>query len=463
MVARDGDVRVSVIVHVADVQRVARACRRRRISAWPAGLCTADGADIPRQAVVVGDDHRRPLHSRGIGAILVRNVGRPIGRDADVAVEPTALGEVVDRHARTERKAAVVAAGADRRDDTLRAVIDGMWIGRDRGLGRCEVAAAQCLVVRSGGRPTALRQEPGLAVVLGIGRGAAGAVELRFEHPAGAAVRPENGVERNAGERRALVCPGDLRRRDAVIEDGAQRVIAGLDEGGAGLPVHADGWLAGPVRAVGRGAECGSHLIVRRVVGISGRARRNARSRRAGARADGERRRRVCGRGYGHQRGGLADVPDAFHGIADHDVGVARSRNETIGRSRTVLGAIRGEGEHIHVGGLVAGPLIVQRQRGRVAYVELGGWLGQRDGEIVVVAEPRRTGVLDADVGELSGDDRSEIPDGGGGRADRAARRSGGAHVRRDANDDGENGGHQGSERLVHAALQARALRIPAM
>src|SRR5207248_5529545 len=56
VVARDGDVRVSVIVHVADVQRVARACRRRRISAWPAGLCTADGADIPRQAVVVADD-----------------------------------------------------------------------------------------------------------------------------------------------------------------------------------------------------------------------------------------------------------------------------------------------------------------------------------------------------------------------------------------------------------------------
>src|SRR5439155_21836158 len=110
--------------------------------------------------------------------------------------------------------------------------------------------ATQRLVVRACRGAAALRQEPGLAVVLRIRGSAAGAVELRFEHAAAAAVRPENGVERDAGERRPLVCPGHLRRRDAVVEDGAQRVIAGLDEGGAGLPIHADGWLAGAIRAV---------------------------------------------------------------------------------------------------------------------------------------------------------------------------------------------------------------------
>src|SRR5205823_5990382 len=145
--------------------------------------------------------------------------------DADVPVEAAALGEVVDGDAGTEGSAAVVAAGADRRRDALRAVVDGVRPAGDCRLRGRISAAAQGLVIGTGGRAAPFGRDPGVAVVLGIGGRAARAVELRFEDPPELAVRPEDGIERNAREGRAHVGPGRLA---SGVEDRAQRVVPGL-------------------------------------------------------------------------------------------------------------------------------------------------------------------------------------------------------------------------------------------
>jgi len=126
--------------------------------------------------------------------------------------------------------------------------------------------------------------------------------------------------------------------------------------------------------------------------------------------------------GHRNQGGSLAHVPDALDGIADHDVRRAWTGDEAVGRTGAVLGAVRRKGEHVHVGGLGAGPLVVEGQRGGVVDVELGRWLRQGNRQIVVVADARRADLFDARVRELAGHHGSEVPAGRRGRGDRAAR-----------------------------------------
>ena len=459
MIAGDRDVGVPVEVHVAHVKGVARARRRGGISTRPARLGPGDGADGPGEPVVVAHHHRGTGDAGEVGAILVRHVRGAVGRDADVAVQAATLGEIVDGHARTEGQSAIVAARADGGDDALRAVIDGVRVGSDRRPGRGEVAAADRLMVGPCRRAAALREQPGLAVVLGIGGRAARAVELRLEHAPRLAVRPEDGIERDARERRSLVGPGRSGRRDAVVEDRAQRMVAGLDEGGAGLPVDADGRFAGAVGAVAGGTERGRHLIVRRVVLVPGRAGRDAGRGRAAARGDGERCGGMRRGGHRNQGGSLAHVPDALDGIADHDVRRAWTGDEAVGRTGAVLGAVRSKGEHVHVGGLGAGPLIVKGQRGGVADVELGGGLRQGNRQIVVVADARRADLLDARVRELARHHWSEVPAGRRGRGHRAARGRGGASVAPGEHDQRQARAEGSSPECLHGAFQARGAR----
>src|SRR5207253_2470353 len=109
-----------------------------------------------------------------------------------------------------------------RGDHALRAVIDRVRVGGHGGLRRGEVAAAQRLVIGTGGRAAALRERPGLAVILGERSGAAGPVELRLEDGAGGAVGPGGrrgvgGRVRAARVRVAVACAAVGTGTDAAV------------------------------------------------------------------------------------------------------------------------------------------------------------------------------------------------------------------------------------------------------
>jgi len=94
-------------------------------------------------------------------------------RDADVAVQAATLGEIVMGTPGPKVSPPSSLRAQTGGDDALRAVIDGVRVGGDRRPGRGEVAAADRLVVGPRRRAAALREQPGLAVVLGIGGHAA--------------------------------------------------------------------------------------------------------------------------------------------------------------------------------------------------------------------------------------------------------------------------------------------------
>src|ERR1700730_1755737 len=99
-----------------------------------------------------------------------------------------------------------------------------------------EKAAAQRLVIDAGRQTAALRGGPGLAVVIGIGSHAAGAVELGGERAPSRAVREEDRIEAHPRVRRALVRPGGGGRGRQIIESDAEGVVGRLADGLAGLP-----------------------------------------------------------------------------------------------------------------------------------------------------------------------------------------------------------------------------------
>src|SRR6266852_7118007 len=130
------------------------------------------------------------------------------------------------------------------------------------GRGRRVVASAYRLMVNAGGCAASLREQPGVAVIVGERHLAAGAIELRGEGAVGASevavVGEENRIETDARKRRPLVLPERGCRSGGVVEGDAQRVVARLDEDLPGVPVDADGRLA---RAVGpSGGRAGRRL-----------------------------------------------------------------------------------------------------------------------------------------------------------------------------------------------------------
>jgi len=66
-----------------------------------------------------------------------------------------------------------------------------------------------------------------------------------------AIIGKENGIKADAREGRPFIFPGGGRGFDCIIERDAQRMIAGSNEGLAGLPVHADRWFTCGMLACG--------------------------------------------------------------------------------------------------------------------------------------------------------------------------------------------------------------------
>src|SRR5713226_4957740 len=86
----------------------------------------------------------------------------------------------VDGNPGAERQAPVVAARAERRGNVLRTVIDGMRVGRlNHRSWRSVGPAPDGLMIHAGGLARALRQEPGVRVVVGERELAGYAIELR--------------------------------------------------------------------------------------------------------------------------------------------------------------------------------------------------------------------------------------------------------------------------------------------
>ena len=174
-----------------------------------------------------------------------------------MTVEAAALARV-HRHARSVGQAPVFASRAVGRHAFLRAVVHGVGIDRLRGVARqrgVERAAADGLVVVAAGCSASLARDPGLAVVVRVGRQAAAfsrnrhdarrGDQLRDDGPPGPLIREEDRVEARRGCRGALVRPRGDGRRVAVVEVHAQRLGDRLDEDAAGLPAHADRRLSG--------------------------------------------------------------------------------------------------------------------------------------------------------------------------------------------------------------------------
>src|SRR5207248_3064428 len=118
--------------------------------------------------------------------------------------------------------------------------------------------------------------------------------------------------------------------------------------------------------------------------------RRNLRRGRIGAQRDGERGGRLGGGGQRRERGYRSDVPDAVGGIGDGEILVVGTGRVGVRRAGAVLGAVGTVGKDVQVRGHRAAPRVVERERGRVRLVEGRRGRRQDDGQIEVVAHPRR-------------------------------------------------------------------------
>src|ERR1700730_3939867 len=311
-----------VAVHVPEINRVVCAGRNGGVAGRTDALGVCHRPHYPAQSVVGGNSRAGTADAISIHAPFVGDVSGAVRGNANVAVQaaagPWSGGEIdaihvrerVDRNPGAESQAPVITARAERSDDVLRTVVDSMRI-RMRGDPRGGVrTASDGLVIDTCGLTGALCGEPIIAVIVGEGKFACDAIQLRRKGPVCAAkvtvVSEENWIEAQASEGRALVFPEGGGRFEGIIEGDAESVIASLDESFASRPVDANGRLAGAVgtRGCGVGGRCDAAwrplcagAVIRSGIIHEGRRARSRGWRRwsGGAHRDGHRNNDVSG------------------------------------------------------------------------------------------------------------------------------------------------------------------------
>src|ERR1041385_3878948 len=139
-IMRHGDLGMSVRIYVAKINCVVLTRRNRGITAGADGGAIRNGANHPGQAIVSRNGNAGTAVTGSILTIFIRDVGRAIRRNANVPMQAAASSRShrkinsvhgskgVNRNSRSKRDPAIIAAGAERSDDILRAVINCVWI-----------------------------------------------------------------------------------------------------------------------------------------------------------------------------------------------------------------------------------------------------------------------------------------------------------------------------------------------
>ena len=151
---RDARMTVARLEALIDCFAVAGHCNRSVVRAFCGR--SGDFSNAPCNAIIPGhDDGLIAIHVayrvRCSSARVVGHVNGPVGRGFEMAMQPTAISSRIHDCRRAEGKSAVIAASTPGIGDALRAVVDGVRVGRMWGRGRRRVgvvrAAADCLVV----------------------------------------------------------------------------------------------------------------------------------------------------------------------------------------------------------------------------------------------------------------------------------------------------------------------------
>src|SRR5882762_6799394 len=206
---------MAVGINIAKINRVVGASRDRGIAARADALGVGHGSHHPAQSIVGGNGDTGTADAIRIHTPFVGYVGGAVGRNANVAVQAAASSgsdggvdtidvcERVDRNTRTEGEAAIITPRAKGGDDVLRTIIDsvrivGFYSGRRSRVG----SAAYRLMIDTCGLAGPLRGEPIIAIVIGKGKFASRASQLRGKCAIRAAevaiVRKEDRIEAHA-------------------------------------------------------------------------------------------------------------------------------------------------------------------------------------------------------------------------------------------------------------------------
>src|SRR5882672_10904909 len=182
---------MAVGINIAKINRVVCASRDGGIAARADALGVGHGSHHPAQSIVGGNGDTGTADAIRIHTPFVGYVGGAVGRNANVAVQAAASSgsdggvdtidvcERVDRNTRTECKAAIIAPRAKGGDDVLRTIINSVRIvDFDRG-GSSVRTAAYRLMIDTCGLAGTLRGEPIVPIIVGKGKFASHAVELR--------------------------------------------------------------------------------------------------------------------------------------------------------------------------------------------------------------------------------------------------------------------------------------------
>src|SRR5437868_4961193 len=274
---------MAVNINVAKINRVVCASRDGGIAARADALGVGHGSHHPAQSIVGGDGNARTVDAIGVHTPLIGYIRGTIRRNPHVTVQPSASsgghrkidpvhrGERINRNARAECKAAIIAPRAKGGDDVLRTIINSVRIvDFDRGHGRSVWTAAYRLMIDTCGLAGTLRGEPIVPVIVGKGKFASHAIELRGKGAIRAAevaiVRKKDWIEAHACKRRALILPDRSGRVERIIESYAESVVSGFDKSFTCRPVNANGRLPGAVGARGGRSERWRDAARRRLV-----------------------------------------------------------------------------------------------------------------------------------------------------------------------------------------------------
>src|SRR5258708_3107968 len=242
---------MAVGINVAKINRVVCASRDRGIAARADALGVGHGSHHPAQSIVGGDGNTRTVDAIGVHTPLIGYIRGSIRRNPHVTVQPSASSgghrkidpvhrsERINRNARAECKAAIIAPRAKGGDDVLRTIINSVRIvDFDRG-GSSVRTAAYRLVIDACGLAGTLRGGPIVPVIVGKGKFASHAIELRGKGALRAA---------EVAKRGGVIVAGWGGRVEGIIESYAESVVSGFDKSFTCRPVNANGRLA---RAVG--------------------------------------------------------------------------------------------------------------------------------------------------------------------------------------------------------------------
>src|SRR5882762_478285 len=234
---------MAVNINVAKINRVVCASRDGGVAARADALGVGHGSHHPAQSIVGGDGNTRTVDAIGVHTPLIGYIRGSIRRNPHVTVQPSASSgghrkidpvhrsERINRNARAECKAAIIAPRAKGGDDVLRTIINSVRIvDFDRG-GSSVRTTAYRLMVDTCGLAGTLRGEPIVAVIVGKGKFASRASQLRgkgaIRATEMAVVRKEDRIEAHARDRRALILPDRGGRFERIIESYAESVVSG--------------------------------------------------------------------------------------------------------------------------------------------------------------------------------------------------------------------------------------------